>query len=516
MLSAHGIRVSAAVVVAALVLASGFLGGRQTPPSTPTPVLAAGASHSVAVDASGVVWAWGANFASQVGDGTTITRNAPVALTALTGTFTAVAAGTAHSLALRSDGGVFGWGLNAQGEVGDGSTTRRPSPVPVSSLTGVVAIAAGGAHSLALRRDGTVAAWGANQESQLGDDTTTRRTTPVTVVGLTNVVAIAAGGVHSLALKADGTLWAWGGNAASQIGDNTTTRRRTPVPVTGMPAAKAIGAGGIHSVAVAQSGQVYAWGGNLTGAVGDGSIITRRVPVVVPGLSAIATVAAGAAHTAAVSANGSHWAWGANLGQLGDGSILPRLSPVAITPPGTATFVAAGDAHSLALTSDGTVWSTGVNLLGPLGSGNFASSVVYAPISGPGRVWGVSPPTFTPAGGTFFAPQSVTLSTLTPGATIRYTTTGVDPTTSDPSVPSGGTVVVDRTTVLKARAFRTGLTPSAVTTATYTLQVTTPAIDPGTGTFTTPQTVTLSTACSRRCRTPTARGTRSATTRSAG
>ena len=481
-------------VLACVVIAGGFaLVARQAPP-TPLPKLSAGASHSAAVDPAGAVWAWGANVGGQVGDGSTATRTAPVRLITLTGSFTAVAAGGAHSLALRNDGRVFGWGLNGSGEVGDGSTTPRLSPVLVPSLTGIVTIATGTSHSLALRSNGTVAAFGANNEGQLGDNTTTRRTTPITVSGLTNVVAIAAGAQHSMALKADGSVWMWGANGSSQLGDNTTTRRRTPIRVTTLAPAKAIAAGGLHSAAVLQTGAVMTWGGNLTGALGDGTTTTRRVPVLVAGLSAIATVSAGAAHTTAVSNAGGHWAWGANLGQLGDASTTTRLTPVAITPPTGATAVVAGGAHSLALTANGTVWSTGVNLLGPLGSGNTTSTTVYGPISGPGQTWGVNAPVLTPAGGTFNLPQSVALSTLTPGATIRYTTNGVDPTATDPALAPGALLTLDQITTLKARAFRTGLAPSAVTTAVYTFEAATPSIAPGSGTYATPQTVTIGTA----------------------
>ena len=96
-------------LVAVLALCAGWgVVARQSPPTTPSPTLAAGALHSLAIDATGSVWAWGANVGFQVGDGTTQTRTAPVRLTTLTGTFTTVAAGGAHSLARRADGAVFG------------------------------------------------------------------------------------------------------------------------------------------------------------------------------------------------------------------------------------------------------------------------------------------------------------------------------------------------------------------------------------------------------------------------
>jgi hypothetical protein len=146
------------------------------------------------------------------------------------------------------------------------------------------------------------------------------------------------------------------------------------------------------------------------------------------------------------------------------------------------------------MTADGSVWSTGVNLLGPLGSGDTTSSAVYGPISGPGQTWGVLTPTLTPGTGTYSLPQTVAATTATPGATLRYTTSGADPAATDPAVPAGGLVAVDQSTVLKVRAFRTGLTPSPVAAAAFTLQVATPTIGPGGGTYASPQTVTITSA----------------------
>jgi hypothetical protein len=147
----------------------------------------------------------------------------------------AVAGGGEHSLALKNDGTVWAWGHNVYGQLGDGSTTTRLTPVRVSGLTQVIAIAAGEGHSLALKSDGTVRAWGHNVYGQLGDGITTNSSSPVTVSGLTGVIsAIAAGGGHSLALKSDGTVvWAWGYNAYGQLGNNTTADSDVPVTVNG-------------------------------------------------------------------------------------------------------------------------------------------------------------------------------------------------------------------------------------------------------------------------------------------
>jgi len=140
-----------------------------------------------------------------------------------------------HSLSLRGDGTVWAWGYNSYGQLGDGTTTTRPTPVQVSGLTGVQAIAGGYNYSLALKEDGTVWAWGDNYYGQLGDGTTTARLTPVQVSGLTGVQAIAGGYCHGLALRGGGTVWAWGRNNIGQLGDGRVFYSPYPMGIYGTP-----------------------------------------------------------------------------------------------------------------------------------------------------------------------------------------------------------------------------------------------------------------------------------------
>jgi alpha-tubulin suppressor-like RCC1 family protein len=205
-----------------------------------------------------------------------------------------VAAGSAHSVVLTDTGTVWAWGYNANGQLGDGSTTTRSIPTWVSSITGVTAIAAGDNSTYALKTDGTVWAWGANSSGQLGDGTQTDRVSPVTVSGLTNVIAIAAGKSHAIALKGDGTVWTWGANAYGQLGDNTTTTRTTPIQVTTLSTSVvAISAHGNNSHAVKTDGTLWSWGDNYWYAVGDGTFTTRTTPVQTSNLTSVAVAGGG-------------------------------------------------------------------------------------------------------------------------------------------------------------------------------------------------------------------------------
>ena len=144
----------------------------------------------------------------------------------------AVAAGALHTLSLKTDGTLWAWGMNYFGQLGDGTTTYRPSPVMV--MSGVSAVAVGAHHSLAIKTDGSLWSWGHNGTGQLGDGTSINRATPLLVMN--GASAIAGGGSHSLAFDADDNPWAWGANARGQLGDGTLTGRTLPVELLGWSA----------------------------------------------------------------------------------------------------------------------------------------------------------------------------------------------------------------------------------------------------------------------------------------
>ncbi|MFD2329317.1 RCC1 domain-containing protein [Cohnella sp. GCM10020058] len=159
-----------------------------------------GIGHSVALKKDGTVWSWGYNSDGQLGIGTTVNRSAPVQIAGLA-KITAVVAGGYHSVALKSDGSVFAWGANGEGQLGIGTTAGRTSPVQVPGLADVKSIGAGLQHSLAAKYgDGTVWAWGDNGYGQLGDGTTTDRLSPVQAAGIGSIMRVEGGAYSTTAL----------------------------------------------------------------------------------------------------------------------------------------------------------------------------------------------------------------------------------------------------------------------------------------------------------------------------
>ncbi len=353
--------------------------------------------------------AWGYNYDGELGNGNTSQSTVPVTVTASSGALqdksvVAVSTGASHSLALCSDGTVASWGLNTNGQLGNDGTSQSTVPVTVTTLSGalqgktVVSVAAGGHHSLALCSDGTVASWGLNSNGQLGNGNTSQSTVPVAVtisgVPATRIViAISAGASHSLALCSDGTVVTWGLNTNGQLGNGTTAQSTVPVMVTTFSGALlgktviAVSAGASHSLALCSDGTVTAWGNNGSGQLGNNSQATYSnvpVPVTQSGVitgKKVVSVAAGGAHSLALCSDGTVTAWGYNgFGELGNNNTTNRSAPVLVTQSGvfsgkTVVSIAAGYYHNLALCSDGTVAAWGYNGDGELGNNSTTNRI---------------------------------------------------------------------------------------------------------------------------------------------
>lgn len=318
---------------------------------------------------NGTLWAWGLNTDGQLGDGTTTDRSSPVQVGTATN-WVSVAAGGYHTVALRSDGTLWAWGRNIEGQLGDGTNTSRTSPTRIGTATNYVSIAVGSYHTVALRSDGTLWSWGPNIFGQLGDGTTTNRNSPVQVGSATNYIGISAGHFHTVALRSNGTLWAWGWNSNGQLGDGTTTQRNSPVQVGTVTNYVSVAAGQYHTEALRSDGTLWAWGRNDTGQLGDGTNTQQNSPVRVGTATNYVSVVVGAVHSVALRSDGTLWAWGFNSsGQVGDGTTTQRNSPVQVGTANNYVSLAAGAFQTFALRSDGTLWAWGSNAYGQLGDG---------------------------------------------------------------------------------------------------------------------------------------------------
>ncbi|HHT9146646.1 MAG: carboxypeptidase regulatory-like domain-containing protein [Candidatus Brocadiaceae bacterium] len=362
-----------------LILFSLILTAIGTSSASVNPKVSAGSAHTIALKSDGTVWTWGYNGQGQLGDRTYTDKSTPVQVSKLSGLnkVIEIAGGRyLHTLALKSDGTVWAWGYNGSGQLGNNTYTDKNIPIQVSGLSDVLAVACGGNHSLALKSDGTVWAWGDNGSGQLGDGTTDVKTSPVQVNGLNGITAIACGIGHTLALKSDGTLWVWGWNEYGQLGDGTTSNKTSPVQVSKLSDVIAVAGGMEHSIALKSDGTVWTWGYNGQGQLGyETRGNTSTTPDQVLELSNVTVIACGGMHSLALKSDGTVWVWGENTqGQLGDGTTSNKTSPVQVSKLSDITAIAGGSSHSIALKSDGTVWTWGSNDSGQLGDGTNTDS----------------------------------------------------------------------------------------------------------------------------------------------
>jgi alpha-tubulin suppressor-like RCC1 family protein/GH43 family beta-xylosidase len=329
--------------------------------------------HALAIKTNGTLWAWGTNGDGQVGDGTTVSKLSPVQI-GTGNTWKSVSAGTGHSIAVKSDGTLWAWGRNTNGQLGDGTNVSRSVPIQVGSATDWSFVGTGDNHSLAIKTDGTLWACGLNSNSQLGDGTTVDKNTFIQVGTGTNWKFVEGGESFTLAIQTDGTLWGFGYNSSYSLGDGTNIQRSTPVQIGSATNWATVASGQAFSIGVKTDGTLWSWGGNFEGALGAGTTSSRPTPTQVGTATDWKAVGACYRHSLATKTDGTLWGCGYNAtGQLGDGTTVNKN---VFTQVGIATNWLSPDAgsfHSIAIQSDATIWGTGSNNSGALGDGTNVS-----------------------------------------------------------------------------------------------------------------------------------------------
>jgi alpha-tubulin suppressor-like RCC1 family protein len=520
----HALRANGALYAWGINFSGEFGNGTANPAGAPAVVgfdtvswiaTEPGNQFTVALRSNGTLWGWGENSSGQLGDATFASRNTPAEVAGGAATWTASASGLAHTVALRGDGTLWGWGENGSGQVGDGTNSSNSIPQqifvtqPSSQIDNWRAVAAGDFHNVAIKSDGTLWAWGDDSFGQLGDGNLSSHKEPIQILTKnpgnfdSNWVAVAAGGSFSLGLQADGTLWAWGDNSFLQLGADPAllapaTFSSVPVQLINFapPAAGfnsgwvAVAAGLGHAMALQADGTLWSWGDNSVGQLGDGTTTSTFTPVQVINAGSVpyAAMSAGDSHSLARRADGTLWAWGNDTaGQLGTGphpadtdplNPQPHPTPVQVAAAADWTVPAVGGSHSVALKADGTIWSWGSNASGQLGDGTFtdaalpASGLVFTVTASAGANGSITPSgtilvasgagkAFTITANPSFHIADVVVDGASVGAVTTYTFTGV---TENHTIAAS--FAVDAVTITASAGANGSITPSGAVQVT--------------------------------------------------
>ncbi|HEU4720040.1 MAG TPA: protein kinase [Gemmatimonadaceae bacterium] len=339
------------------------------PPTRSRVSIVAGGLHTCLVASDGRLFCWGGNDQGQLGTSGG-SRSSTPSVVGSELRFTAIAPGLGHSCGIARGGAAWCWGENDRGQLGDRSQSARGSPVRSAAGHAFRSIAAGAAHTCGVDTEGAAWCWGSDAQGQLGDGGSADRSSPVAVAGGMRFLSIDVGWNFTCGLTENGRAMCWGDNSAGQLGDGTTADRRQPSAVQGNMQFQAITAGSAHTCGITPGGEAYCWGRNASGELGDGSTSPRSTPVRVRSQERFVSIAAGAVHTCAVASDGEAWCWGRNTyGQLGNGGTSDSGEPVRVAGGHTFTSVRAFGSHTCGSTVSGEAFCWGYNSDGQLGDG---------------------------------------------------------------------------------------------------------------------------------------------------
>lgn len=348
--------------------------------------LAVGNFHACVIQASGQTACWGARNFAQLGDG--MPPSATVAArVAVAGNpaFTKIVSRGSHTCGTTVTGAILCWGRNTQSQVTADGTQSQGVPVPTPVGGGPYnMVSPARLTSCGLTTWNAAVCWGLNQHGEVGDGTTLQRLTPVPVAIILQFSSIEASWLHTCALTAAGGAYCWG----AYLGQlNLGLRELTPVPVAGGHVFTRLHSGGTHTCGLTALGEAWCWGDNASGQLGDGTTTSGGPPVRVSGglfFSIVGTGttpnSGGTSHSCAITLTGAAYCWGLNdSGQLGDGTTTDRLVPTPVLTNEVFVAIGAGERFSCAMTPDQRVFCWGSNDNGQFGTGT-AGGISSTPV----------------------------------------------------------------------------------------------------------------------------------------
>jgi alpha-tubulin suppressor-like RCC1 family protein len=301
----------------------------------------AGNAHTLAIDSTNILYAWGTSNSGQLGIVTDLYSWNQVAL------------GYSHEIAIRSDNTLWGWGTGTTGQLGLNDALNRSSPTQIGTSSWTV-VSANNLNSAAIRSDGALFTWGSGTNLQIGDGFAITRSSPVQI-GSSSWIQVSVGNAHNLAIDAQGRLFGWG--TATALNASTAPFSWTIVSENTS-----------HTAAIRSDGLLFVWGLNTSGQIGNNNIISQSSPIQI-GTSSWIAVSAGVNHTLGVTADFRLFAWGGNQNfNLGNNSTVNRSSPIQIGTGLSWTQVDAASSYSLAITSTNSLYAWGVGTAGQLGT----------------------------------------------------------------------------------------------------------------------------------------------------
>lgn len=326
-------------------------------------------------------FSWGFNGDGQLGNGSTVSSNVPVAVSsALVSAWTLVSAGQYHMCGITSDAKGYCWGRNSAGQLGTGSSEGSDVPVQIHSDVGAnwTQLSAGYDHTCGIDSYGVGYCWGDNNYGQLGDGTAVNSIVPVTIKTdiPTQWKLLSSGGFHTCGVTSDGKGFCWGDGGSGQLGTGAFANSLTPVAISTALVSvwKDLSAGRDHTCGVAEDDKGFCWGSNRDGQLGDGGLNRdSSVPLQIDTDEADVfwrLISAGGLHTCGINLSNRGFCWGYGVaGQLGSGSLNDTDAPTPISTGSVAQWnmIDAGFVHTCGISTEGKGYCWGDNTFGELG-----------------------------------------------------------------------------------------------------------------------------------------------------